>query len=103
MSTIQIGENEQSFCDVSESWIHQHVGQRKDDGRSVCARVLLKSDSVDLFLGTPQCPRGVGAPRPLTQKEQELADIWNKLHLNTDKWTAGNLTAFVKQAHRLVC
>lgn len=103
MNTIQIGTSQHNFCDVSESWIHQQVGQRQDDGQNVCARVTLNNGSVNLLLSTPQCSCAAGGGRRPNQKEAEIIELWNKLHLNEPHWTAGNLVAFVKQAQRLVC
>lgn len=103
MNTIKIGESEASFCDASEQWIQQHVGQRKADGQNVCAVITLHTEQINIVLTTPGCSGGYGVPRQLRPKEQELSDLWRQLHLNDAHWTAGNLTAFVKQARRLVC
>ena len=103
MNTIQIGTSQHNFCDVSESWIHQQVGQRQDDGQNVCARVTLENGSVNLLLSTPQCSRGGGGGRHPNQKEEEIIGLWEKLHLNEAHWASGNLVAFVKQAQRLLC
>lgn len=103
MSKIQIGANEHKFCDVSESWIHHQVHERQKDGQPVCARVTLKSHSVDMLLSTPQCTRGHGVARKLHEKEEEILKIWENEHLNDIHWTAGNLFAFVKKTRHLVC
>jgi hypothetical protein len=103
MSKIEIGTSQHKFCDVSESWIHQQVHERQKDGQPVCARVTLKSHSVNLLLATPQCAPSHGVARKLHEKEEEIVKIWQKENLNETNWTAGNLYAFVKRAHHLVC
>ncbi|HUA67231.1 MAG TPA: hypothetical protein VMA13_01675 [Candidatus Saccharimonadales bacterium] len=103
MSTIQIGESQHNFCDVTESWLHQQVGRRKDDGQNVCARVMINNGSVNVALSTPECSRSFGVGRKPNEREGEIIRLWDKLHLNSTHWTAGNLVAFVKEARRLVC
>jgi hypothetical protein len=103
MSKIQIGTAEHRFCDASESWIHQQVQERQKDGQPVCARVILKNHSVDLLLSTPQCSRGHGGGRKPNEREEEIFRFWENEHLNEPNWTAGNLFAFVRRVHHLVC
>lgn len=103
MSTIKIGESEASFCDASEQWIQQHVGQRKDDGQNVCVIIQLNTGSINMTLATSGCGKSGGGGRRPNEKEAQIFALWNQLHLTDAHWTAGNLTAFVKQARRLVC
>ncbi|HEY3762022.1 MAG TPA: hypothetical protein VGN23_09765 [Verrucomicrobiae bacterium] len=103
MSKIKIGTNEHGFCDVSESWIHQHVHDRQKDGQPVCAIVTLKDELVDVILSTPNCSHGHGGGRCPNEKEQEIFNLWEREHLSQPNWTSDNLIAFVKKAHRLVC
>lgn len=103
MSTIQIGSNVHSFCDVTESWIQHHVGERKDAGQNVCVTVNINRGSVNVSLTTPGCPGRTSRGRPPNPDETEIIHLWQQLHLNELHWTVGNLTAFVKQARRLVC
>jgi hypothetical protein len=103
MSKIQIGASEHKFCDVSESWIHEHVNERRKDGHPVCAIVTINTDSVNVLLSTPSCSHSQGGYRRPNEKEAEIVKLWQNEHLNEANWTAGCLVDFVKKTHRLVC
>jgi hypothetical protein len=103
MSKIQIEASEHKLCDVSESWINHHVHARQEDRQSVCVKVTLKSDGVDMVLSTPQCSHGRGGGRRPNEKEEAIFKLWDKEHLNEPNWTADNLIVFVKKVHQLIC
>jgi hypothetical protein len=103
MNKIIIGTNEHQLCDVSEGWIERHVHERQHDGRSVCAQIILKTDSVDMALSTPQCARGHGGGRKPNPKEDEILKFWNHAGLSQSQWTLAGLIGFVKQVRRYIC
>jgi len=103
MKRIIIGTNEHKLCDVTEGWIERHVRERQAEGQAVCAQVILKTESVNVALSTPQCSHGGGGGRHPNPREQEVLQIWNHHRLNEMNWTAGDFVSFVKQVRRFVC
>ena len=102
MNTIRIGTNEKLLNDVTESWIVQHVQQRKEQNQPVCVQIILKDGCVDMVLSTPACGGGGGGGRPPNQKELSVFNLWNERHLNQNDWAVGNLIAFLKQLQRYI-
>jgi hypothetical protein len=88
--------------EASESWINEHINQRKGDGQAICIQVFLDEDGVNMILSTPACGSGGGGGRRPTAREQEIFDLWNKHHLNETQFTGGNVIAFLKQLRRLL-
>jgi hypothetical protein len=97
MIRIHIGNTEREIDTADPNWINQQINGARRDGQSVCVRVVVKLDQVDLVLSTPGCSVGGGGGRALTGREQDIVERWNRLHLNSENFTAGNLIAFLKQ------
>lgn len=75
MITIHIGESERKWPDakrIDESWINQQITRRQEEGQSVCVRLLIKDDYVDVVLSTAACAGTVGGSRQATTKEQQI-------------------------------
>jgi hypothetical protein len=96
MIRVIIGDNERELESVSENWINQQINRRKANGESICAKVFIQKNNIDIGLATPSCPRGQGYRRA-NKDEQEIINLWEKFGLNTEKFTGGNLVAFLKQ------
>ena len=101
MINIRIGNEERKLEDAEESWINQQINRRRAAGESICVRVRIKDDHLDLILQTPTCPSGGGGGRTPNPHEREIIDIWNKLGLNKAHFAGGNLIAFLKQLMQL--
>jgi hypothetical protein len=97
MITVRIGESERELSDATPEWVNEQITRRKNDGVSVCVRVLINSGSLNLTLSTPTCGGGGGGGRPPNAQESEILSLWEKLHLNTAEFSGGNLVAFLKQ------
>ena len=98
MIRVQIGGNERELANASESWINQQINRRRADGQSVCARVRIRNDRLNMTLSTPSCPNGSGGRFP-NRHEKEVFDLWQKRGLNKEGFTGGNLIAFLKQVN----
>ncbi|RJQ65146.1 MAG: hypothetical protein C4519_28855 [Desulfobacteraceae bacterium] len=97
MVKIKIGEAERDFNSATESWINQQINWRRADGISVCVRVIVQEEGLDMILSTPTCAtsgRGGRLPRP---REKEIFNLWNQRGLNELGFNGGNLIAFLKQ------
>lgn len=99
MIRVRIGESERELRDATPQWIQEQLNRRRADGISICVQVLIDSHQVNLALSTPNCLRNVGGSggRPLNSHESNTVSMWEKLHLNTQEFTGGNLIAFLKQ------
>ena len=105
MVTIKIGENEMEFDTISsvdENWIIQHINRRRHDGKTICVRVTLHTDAVNIILTGGECiGGGGGSARRLTQEEEDAFELWERLGLNGSRVDAGKLVAFFKQVRRI--
>lgn len=96
MIRVRIGESERELKDATPQWINEQINRRRADGVSFCARVIIDSNPVKLSLSTPGCSGGGGGRQPNTH-EKVILELWEKLHLNTEGFTGGNLVAFLRQ------
>lgn len=94
---IVIGTSERDLNDASESWINEQINRRKADGLPVCVKVLIDKPGIKMSLSTPTCQQSGGGGRPPNADEHKIFQLWERLHLGTDKFTGGNLIAFLKQ------
>lgn len=100
MITVRIAEEERQLDAADEQWINQQINRRRADGQTVCVRVTVHKDDLDVVLSTPNCASG-GGGRPPRPREREVLDLWNQRGLNDTNFTGGNLVAFLKQLKRL--
>jgi hypothetical protein len=54
-------------------------------------------DAVNLVFQTRGCASGGGGAGSLSREQQGVLDLWRKLHLDDEDFTAGNVLAFLKQ------
>ena len=102
MNRILIGTNERSLADVAESWVNEHISQRRKDGQTICVQVFLDEDGLNMVLSTPACSSGGGGGRRPTAREQEIVDLWHKHRLTESNFSSGNVIAFLKQVRHLL-
>jgi len=102
MIKIKIGEVERDLSNADESWINQQINRRRDDGLSVCVRVIIKENDLDMILSTPTCRSRGGGGRPPRPREKTVFDLWNQRGLNDPDFTGGQLIAFLKQLKRIL-
>ena len=94
---IIIGTSEREIKNIEPNWINEQIRKRKDDDIPVCVRVLIDHGDINISLATSGCPNSPGKRRILTRSENEVVDLWNKLHLRDSGFASGNLLAFLKQ------
>ena len=103
MIRIKIGSNEpREFKDVGPDWINEQINLRRRDGVAVCVRVFIEEGSINMVLSTPGCQGGGDGGRSPNEQEKQIFGLWEKLHLNKESFTGGNLVAFLKQVSRLL-
>ena len=102
MIIIRIGNDERELSSADGHWINQQINRRRDDGQTVCVRITIKEDDLDMVLSTPTCGASGGGGRPPHPREKEVFGLWNQRGLNNADFTGGNLVAFLKQLKRLL-
>ena len=95
---VIIGSSEREIEDIEPNWINEQVNRRKSDNVPVCVKVNIKNESTNITLASTDCPcsRSGGGRHP-NHEEREIFELWNKLHLNDENFSSGNLIAFLKQ------
>lgn len=94
---VQIGTSERDINDIEPNWVNEQINRRKKDGVPICVRVAIKQEDINMVLATKDCPGDGGGGRPPNRREKEIFDLWDKLHLNLESFSGGNLIAFLKQ------
>lgn len=98
MINIKICDDERSIEQIDAHWINQQINQRRREGQSVCVRVHIQENGVDLLLSTPTCANsGSSVGRPPNYQETEIINLWNLRGLNQIDFSGGNLIAFLEQ------
>ncbi len=92
---VQIAGIEQELSTLSESWIHEQIKRRQRDSLSVCVKVLIKNNNVNIILSSGECEKGRTSGRQTNDEENHLFDLWDKLHLNKPPINSGNLIGFL--------
>lgn len=100
MITVAIGESERPYEEASPRWVNEQINRRRNDSVTVCVRVMIKKGPIDMTLSTPTCSVGAGGRAPRSE-EREVFELWDKLHMNENDFTGGNLVAFLKQIKSL--
>lgn len=97
MIRVRIGDSERELPTISENWINQQINRRKADGLSICVRVIIKDEQLNMSLSSAGCPQTATGGRSPTRYEKEIFDLWEKRGLNREDFHGGNLIAFLKQ------
>lgn len=96
MITVRIGTDERQ-CPVDPNWVNQQIKGRRESGGTPCVRVTISGSGLDMMLASPGCGGGSGGGRPPTQQEREIFSLWSKHRLDQEKFSGGELVAFLKQ------
>ena len=97
MIRIKIGNHERELREVSESWIHEQIGRRKDHQEHVCVHVIIHAGRFNMILSTPFCSGTSGACRPPNREEERIFKLWEERKLNQEKFSVKNILTFLKQ------
>lgn len=102
MNNIKIGNEQRPLADADAQWITQQINGRRKDGLVVCVVVEITAGEIDVRFATPTCGGRGGGGRRLTTREQDVLDLWQQHHLNDEKFSPGDVVAFVRQVLRLI-
>ena len=99
---IRIGQDERELAQADEHWIISRIKQEEANQGSVCVRVIIKGDGVDMVVSSGGCSGGGSGGRQANAREQEIFELWNKHGLNGKHLAPGEVNAFLKQIRKIV-
>ena len=102
MVEISIGSSSALLGDANEGRITQQVNRRREDGQSICVRIVFKEPDIDLAFASAGCGGRGGLGRRLSPKEERILELWRKHHLDAADFTGGNVVAFVQQLRNVL-
>ena len=94
---VQIGDNEREITAVDSGWVIEQMTRRQDAGESICVRVLVQTNGMNIALSSVDCPRVNLERRQTRQEENNIFDLWDSMNLNTESCTADKLLRFLYQ------
>lgn len=100
--TLTIDDRTDAIENWTESEITQAITRRRRDGLNPCVRVNIKAACAEIALATRSCGHTFAGGRPPNRCEQDIIDLWEKLHLGEQMFAPGNVVAFGKQTRRLL-
>jgi hypothetical protein len=103
MIKIKIADDERLGVPLDEEWVHQQINRRREAGESVCVRVSIEQNELNIMLSTKTCAATGRLPiiehSPL---EKKILQLWRERGLDTKEFTSSNLIAFVNQLQDLL-
>ena len=98
MVTVEIAGNKRPLEETSERWITQQINRRRKDGVSVCVRVIIQDENVDMVLVSAGCTRGRSARHwTPNRRERRLLNLRRDCGLSKPDFTGGHLVRFLKR------
>lgn len=104
MIGVHISEAQREFAngrEIDEQWITEQINRRRRDGLTVCVRVSVQEDPVNIRLSSAGCS-GRRASARFSPEEQNIIELWRRNHLDQPEFDGGNVIAFLKQLHRVL-
>lgn len=99
---VSLRINGASVSPDDESTVVQQVNGRRDEGVRVCVQLTVAEGDLNVALSSSQCGGSGGGGRPPRPSEKRVFELWDKLGLNDESFTGGQLVAFLKQLSKLL-
>lgn len=98
---ISIGDETRTFRAATKDWINKLFAHAHAQG--ILPAVIVQIDQPGLVLGlaTPGAGRGGGGGL-LSASQNNIVDAWLRHHMGSNKYTGGNLIAFLNDLERLL-
>ncbi len=74
---ISVWINGEQRDGIDEGWIARRVQGLRRDGETVCVRVTVKADGVDILVTAGSCAPSVGGARRANPRETQLFRLWD--------------------------
>lgn len=100
--SITINGEQRDLQDADAHWINSQIDRRRAAGETVCVRIMIDANGVNLGLATPTCGPSGGGGRQANSREEQILGLWGKLHLNSATFTGGEVVAFSEQLKRIL-
>jgi len=98
--SISIGDETRTFQDATKDWINKLFAHGHKQGARPAVVVRIDQPGLVLGLATPGAGRGGGGV--LSAAQSRIVDAWLRHHLGSNKYTGGNLIAFLNDLERLL-
>lgn len=98
MITIDFGGNKRSTPNITTKWIQQSYHQNLDKSGSVCVRITVDYNDIDISLSSSACgSSGGGIPfEQFSSDAQDIIALWHKYGLHEKRFPSGKLVSFLK-------
>jgi len=105
MITIKIGSYERIFSavgNIDENWIKQQIRGLRNDGYSVCVRITIDKNPLNMVLTTQGCNSNGGSTRLPNYDEKRIFEFWHARKLDKKDFDENNLVAFLMQVRNVI-
>lgn len=99
--TITIGDETKSYKAATKDWVNRLFAQARRVGLLPAVQVHISQPGLVLGLATPGSGSG-GGSGSLSPAQRDIVDAWLRHHMVSDKYTGGNLIAFLNDLERLL-
>ena len=100
MIEVCIGNDCRSLRDADANWVASEINNRRRDGQTICVRVSINEDGLNLSLASPGCGSGGGGGRQPRPEELRVLELWDRHRLNLKDPSPGDLISFLRQLDR---
>ena len=101
MVTVIIGNSERGIDGATMSWLSEQILRRRNDRTSVCVKVSIKTDGLNILLTTPGCSGGASGGRTPNTEENKILQLWERRGMDRDNFEIAELNAFLKDIRSL--
>lgn len=99
--TVTFGNDTKQDGAITPAWIRSAMAAQEMAGQPICGTVTVTGGEIHVTLPIGNCAQSGGGGRPPRAAEQEVLDIYRRLHLDQKRISPGELEAFVKQVGKL--
>ncbi|WP_020405126.1 hypothetical protein [Hahella ganghwensis] len=84
------------MSEIKPSWIIDQVKKRQRDEVSICLKIHVNRDNVNIVLACGDCPSGRGG-KVLNEDEKNIVKVWEKLGCSGVPINPGKIIAFINR------
>jgi hypothetical protein len=95
MTEVSIAGERRDARDASSAWLRSAIGRVRQLESRVCVKVRIKHGTIDMILGTEDCPSSDEEGRPFRPEERKIFELWERKNLTTNHFTVKELAEFL--------